>query len=104
MTRIEWLTHEHFAPLVGQDVTVEAGAHGALTMRLVEATAGTQPGGPGPEGQERLQFSLVFLGPAEQVLPQGTYAVTHEAVGEQDLFLVPLGRDAAGVRYEAAFA
>lgn len=104
MTRIEWLTHEHFAPLVGQDVTVETGAHGAWTMRLVEATVGTQPGGPGPEGQQRLQFSLVFLGPAEQVLPQGTYAVTHDAVGEQHLFLVPLGRDAAGVRYEAAFA
>lgn len=104
MTRIDWLTHEHFAPLVGQDVAVDAGALGALTMRLEEATAGTQPGGRGPDGQERMQFSLVFRGPAEPMLPQGTYAVTHEAVGEQHLFLVPLGRDAEGVRYEAAFA
>lgn len=104
MTRIEWLTHDHFAPLVGQDMEVDAGPHGTMTMRLLEATAGTQPGGPGPEGQQRLQFSLVLLGPGEQVLPQGTYAVTHEAVGEQHLFLVPLGRDDAGVRYEAAFA
>jgi hypothetical protein len=104
VTRIEWLTHEHFAPLVGQDMAVDAGPHGAVTMRLVEATAGTQQGGPGPEGQQRLQFSLVLLAPDGQVLPQGTYAVTHEAVGEQHLFLVPLGRDDAGVRYEAAFA
>ena len=104
MTRIEWLTHDHFAPLVGQDVAVDAGGAGTVAMRLVEATASDAPGGPGPEGQQRAQFSLVFLGPAGQVLSQGTYLVTHEAVGPQEIFLVPLGQDAAGVRYEAAFA
>lgn len=104
MTRIEWLTHEHFAPLVGQDLAVDAGGAGEVTMRLVEAAAGTLPGGRGPDGQERMQFSLIFRGPADRLLPQGTYAVTHEALGEQELFLVPLGRDADGVRYEAAFA
>lgn len=103
MTKIEWLTHEHFAPLVGEDVAVSVGDD-VLTMRLAEATAGTQPGGLGPDGQERVQFSLVFRGPADPVLRQGTYAVTHDALGEQELFLVPLGRDADGVRYEAAFA
>lgn len=102
MTRIEWLTHEHFAPLVGEDFAV-ATAEGVLGMRLQEVTASALPGGRGPQGQERSQFSLVFRGP-EPVLPQGTYAVTHEAVGELELFLVPLGRDAEGVRYEAAFA
>ena len=103
MTRIEWLTHEHFAPLVGDDFTVTT-AEGVHTMRLVEATAGAEPGGPGPQGQQRMQFSLVFRGPAAPLLPQGTYGVAHEAVGDQELFLVPLGRDADGVRYEAAFA
>ena len=38
------------------------------------------------------------------VLPQATYVVTHEAVGEQEIFLVPIGRDDDGVRDEAAFA
>ncbi|MCF6376704.1 hypothetical protein L2K70_03730 [Nocardioides KLBMP 9356] len=104
MTRIEWLTHEHFAPLVGQDVEVDAGAAGTLTMRLAEATASEVPGGPGPDGQQRVQFSLVFLGPHDAPLPQATYVVTHQAVGEQEIFLVPIGRDADGVRYEAAFA
>ena len=104
MTRIEWLTHEHFAPLVGQDVEVDAGAAGTLTMRLAEATVSDEPGGPGPDGQQRAQFSLVFLGPADQVLPQATYVVTHPAVGEQEIFLVPIGRGGEGVRYEAAFA
>lgn len=104
MTRIEWLTHAHVAPLVGQDVTVGADGRGTWTMRLVDAVEGSEPGGPGPEGQHRQQFSLLFRGPAEPQLPQGTYAVTHDAIGEQHLFLVPIGRDAEGVRYEAAFA
>ena len=53
MTRIEWLTHEHFAPLVGQVFAVALGADDVLTMELVEATASSEPGGTGPEGQER---------------------------------------------------
>jgi hypothetical protein len=103
VTRIEWLTHEHFAPLVGEDFAVAA-AEDVLAMRLDEATASALPGGRGPQGQERAQFSLHFRGPATPVLPQGTYVVTHPALGDQELFLVPLGRDADGVRYEAAFA
>ncbi|MCW2738049.1 hypothetical protein [Nocardioides sp.] len=104
MTRIEWLTHEHFAPLVGEGFAVTVGADEVLTVELVEATASAQPGGLGPEGQERTQFSLVFRGPADPLLPQGTYVVAHATLGEQELFLVPLGRDADSVRYEAAFA
>lgn len=104
MSRIEWLTHEHFAPLVGQAFAVTVGPDETLTVELVEATASDQPGGLGPEGQERAQFSLVFRGPATPLLPQRTYVVTHVAVGDQELFLVPLGRDADSVRYEAAFA
>ena len=64
-------------------------------MRLVDAVS-NEPGGPGPEGQDRMQFSLLFRGPSEPLLPQGTYVVTHDAIGEQHLFLVPIGRDAEG--------
>lgn len=103
MTRIEWLTHEHFAPLVGEDFAV-ATTDEVLGMRLEETTESALPGGRGPQGQERAQFSLVFRGPATPTLTQGTYVVTHRALGDQQLFLVPLGRDADGVRYEAAFA
>ena len=104
MTRIEWLTHDHFAPLVGDAFAVTASPDEVVAMVLAEATVSSEPGGRGPEGQERMQFSLVFRGPSAPLLPQRTYVVTHEAVGEQELFLVPLGRDADGVRYEAAFA
>jgi uncharacterized protein DUF6916 len=51
-------------------------------------------------GDGRAPFSIVFSGPQEQTLPQQTYKVEHDELGEFDLFLVPLGPG----RYEAVFA
>lgn len=104
MADIEWLTYDLFSGRVGERFEVQLGEGDVLPIELAEATESTEPGGVGPEGQERRQFSLLFRSPAEGVLPQGTYLVTHDDLGELDLFLVPLGPDAAGQRYEAAFA
>lgn len=49
------------------------------------------------------QFSLVFLGPDAAPLAQGIYRIDHDELGPMDLFLVPIGRDKSGVRYEAIF-
>ncbi len=49
------------------------------------------------------QFSLVFRGAMTPVFPQRTYRVEHETLGSIDLFLVPIGPDAAGMRYQAVF-
>lgn len=35
--------------------------------------------------------------------PQGTYLVEHEQLGAHDLFIVPLGPDQNGMRYEVIF-
>lgn len=48
-------------------------------------------------------FSLLFLGADEFPLPQQTYEMKHEQLGAGALFLVPVGRDSEGMRYEAAF-
>lgn len=53
------------------------------------------------EGMER--FSAMFMGPLEIFLPQQTYRVSHPEMGEFDLFLVPLGQEAEGFRYEAVY-
>jgi hypothetical protein len=104
VTRLDWLTYDHFARRAGErfDVAVTDGP--ALAMVLAEATESTEAGGRGPDGQERRQFSLVFRGPAEPVLRQGSYGLSHQELGELELFLVPIGPDAEGMRYEAAFA
>lgn len=104
MTRHDWLTFDLFAHRVGEPFELDVAGGSTLPVVLVDATEGAEPGGLGPDGQERLQFSLVFRGPGEPILPQGSYALVHEELGELELFLVPIGRDSEGVRYEAAFA
>ncbi|HLX64377.1 MAG TPA: hypothetical protein VKX17_24095 [Planctomycetota bacterium] len=48
-------------------------------------------------------FSLMFCGPKESLLPQKSYAFQHDALGAFDLFIVPLGVDETGVQYQAVF-
>jgi hypothetical protein len=49
-------------------------------------------------------FSLLFHGPAEPWWPQGIFRVEHADLGTEDVFLVPLGPDDRGMRYEAVVA
>lgn len=104
MVRRDWLTYDDFAGREGESFTASVGGETLVPLVLVEATESALAGGAGPEGQERRQFNLVFAGPAAPVHPQGTYLVTHADLGELELFLVPLGADEQGARYEAAFA
>ncbi|MGB7203491.1 MAG: hypothetical protein WBD16_14685 [Pyrinomonadaceae bacterium] len=48
-------------------------------------------------------FSLLFCGAKDEALSQGTYDLTHDTLGSVTLFLVPVGLDENGYRYEAAF-
>jgi hypothetical protein len=49
------------------------------------------------------QFSFIFTGTASPSLPQGLYNLVRPRIGEYEL-LVPIGPDAVGMRYEAAFS
>ena len=88
-----------FEPLVGQRFVLRRDI-GDATVDLVLAEATALAHG---EGRPRTPFSLVFRGPAEPVMPQRIYRVDHEELGALELFLVPIGRDAESVRYEAIF-
>lgn len=52
-------------------------------------------------GMER--FSTFFYGPASFFLPQQTYDLVHPQLGESQIFLVPIGQDPRGIKYEAVF-
>jgi len=101
---LESFTVEMFAGRIGERFTIAAD-DGALEAELVEATALTRTSGhelETPGG--RAPFSLVFLVPGEPVLPQAIYRFEHDELGIFEIFIVPLGRDETGVRYEAVFA
>jgi len=50
-------------------------------------------------------FSLFFHGPSDRILPQGTYAMQHDALGTLDVFIVPvIGSNAERIIYQAHFS
>jgi len=55
------------------------------------------------ETPRQRMFSLLFRGPLEQPLEQGLHPLTHETMGTDSLFLVPIARESDGFRYEAVF-
>jgi hypothetical protein len=95
MRALDSLTPADFAAHLHERFELDAGGAGRLSLELVEVARG------GGEGQR--PFSLAFLGPGGPMLPQGIHRLEHPALGALELFLVPIGRDAAGVSYEAVF-
>jgi hypothetical protein len=53
-------------------------------------------------GRDGGSFRLEFLGPAEPVLPQAIYRFGKDETAH-DIFIVPVAREAGGIRYEAVF-
>jgi len=93
---VEPLTLDTFAPHVGSSFVADGAG---CALELIEATAL-----PASGHEPRPPFSLVFNGPPDPLLPQASYALTHPTLGELEIFIVPIARDADAVRYEAVFA
>jgi hypothetical protein len=97
------LTAATFSIHVGTDFTValRPAEAGTVALRLDTVTA-TEPR-PGAPRQD--PFSLVFTGPPDRPLDQGTNDLVHPALGSLSIFIVPLGPDPATgrPRYEAIF-
>jgi hypothetical protein len=91
------LALDDFAQHVGQLFDASADA-ATMSLELISATPLR-----GHHSNPRSGFSLVFRGAMAPTLAQCTYRVVHPAHGEMDIFLVPIGPDGAGMRYEAIF-
>ena len=101
---LETFTIETFARHLGDSFRVLPDSTAPVALDLIEATAlGGGAGERAGTSTGRVPFSIVFRGPGRVVLPQRTYRVEHDAIGAFDLFLVPIGPDGAGMRYEAIF-
>ncbi len=96
---IEPFTFERVRDLVNAEFRLVGEAGEAVDLRLAEATETGPPFLPGG----RAPFTLLFRGPPAPILPQRIYTLEHAGLGRWDLFLVPLGPDAEGGRYEAVF-
>jgi hypothetical protein len=101
---LDALTVSDFEPLVGEVFALEDESAGALEFELIEARAIDRDAPAVDHDGIRTPFRLMFRGPGERALPQRIYRLRHDALGAMEIFIVPVGRDAGGVHYEAIFA
>ena len=97
---LDTLTVADFKTRVGE--TFRAAAPGS-TVDLVLAEVTDLAGRFKEDGPRRTPFSLIFRGPLQPFLPQQIYPLDNDALGRLEIFLVPLGPDPQGMRYEAIF-
>jgi len=96
------LTENEFSHHLNTKYRVNVDAAKPIELELVEVKSYVNKDKPSEQGgMER--FSIHFRGPADIMLPQGTYGLSHERMGDFDLFLVPISREELGFRYEAVF-
>lgn len=93
---IERLVADDFQKLIGTDCSMDCGNAGTFNLK-VSSVRDLSP------SSKHVQFSVVFLGPIGAPARQGIYRVTHGQLGEMELFLVPVSRDANGIEFEAIF-
>lgn len=91
----DW-THSAFAQNLNTEFAVEHPRWGRVKLKLINVSDLR-------ETPRQRMFSLVFRGPLDQPLEQYLYPMAHETMGAEDLFLVPIAREADGYRYEAVF-
>jgi len=92
------ITKEWFSERLNQTFRITAGEE-VIDTELVDCSG---LGGDRIEGG-REPFSIVLRSAMETALEQQTYRVAHSELGELDIFLVPIGPDKTGMRYEAVF-
>jgi len=90
------LSHDRFARSVHTRFRVGVAAAEPVELEIVTVSDLQQ-------STRHSEFALEFRGPRDRFIGQGTFGFEHDDMGRFDLFIVPIGLDAAGYRYEAIF-
>ncbi|HLN97454.1 MAG TPA: hypothetical protein VK208_03130 [Pyrinomonadaceae bacterium] len=90
------LTHEAFTKHVDTKFNVPVDDNRNVELELAEVSELTE--WPGQE-----QFAVVFRGPNDVFLGQGTRSFEHDQMGRFELLIVPIRQDQQGYYYEAVF-
>jgi len=85
-----------FAETLNSSYHLHAEPDRTVEIELVELSDGRS-------SPRQEQFSLLFRGPSDPVMPQGQYRLAHATLEPFELFLVPVSRDDQGTYYEAVF-
>lgn len=101
MKDLDHLAKDDFDPHVGDEFQLDVDGDQTLPLELVSSHPLSSDT---VESATRTPFSLIFRSPGEQRhAPQRIYTVRHPELGAMEIFLVPIGPDEGGMRYEAVF-
>jgi hypothetical protein len=112
LTEREWivlenLTYATFSAHLGETFQVHRGSADAIAVELIQATDRGRSAPAEDQAvavpQESESFSIIFLGPPDRMLSQGTYRFEHAHIGSFPLFVVPIGTANGRIQYEAVF-
>ncbi len=96
---LDKLTSADFAAHLNQKFHIRYQPETTLEVELIEVTQLGTEDMPG-----RRPFSLIFRSSQRNsYLPQHVYIIEHNQMEKMELFLVPIGPDEVGMRYEAIF-
>ncbi len=90
------LTYEAFAQSLNTNFRVQLDAVSRVDLLLVQVSELKQ-------SSRQEEFAIIFLGPNDTFLGQGTRQFAHDRMGQFDLFIVPIRQDNRGYYYEAVF-
>lgn len=94
------LTPSSFEEHLGTRFRLHFGGEAPLEAELFQVARHEEHDGP-----RKQPFSIFLRIPREAgpLLPQSIYRVEHDQLGTMEIFLVPVGPDELGMRYEAVF-
>jgi hypothetical protein len=91
-----YCTHSAFVQQLNTPFMLEHESLGIIPLELVSVSDLR-------ETRRQRMFSILFRGPLEAPFQQGIFPLKHGTLGNASLFLVPVAREADGMRYEAVF-
>jgi hypothetical protein len=92
------LTPSSFSEHLNSTFRIQLEGGKSLDAELFEVLLHEPHGGP-----RKQPFSIHFRGPKGAALPQAIYRLEHEKMEPLEVFLVTIGPDEKGMRYEAVF-
>jgi hypothetical protein len=97
---LDKLTYDDFLSRLHQKFVVNHDS-GELEAELIECR---KLASTGRSDALRQPFALTFRGPRQPVLVQRIYKLEGGTLGPLEIFIVPIGPDDLGMRYEAIFS
>ena len=92
----EKLTRDAFAETLNTSFQLRHQEQGSIELELIDVSElKTTP--------RQQMYSIIFRGPLDKPFAQGLYPMEHSSFGQFELFLVPVAKEADGMRYQAVF-